>query len=82
MSREPPDRTACISSSKLSTEFQLKFVDLKIYTANVFTKKNDPQLKIVAEAEKTVTELFKTKVNPMFVFHSLFHTQQVVKATG
>jgi hypothetical protein len=42
---------------------------------------DDQQLKIVAEAEKTVTELLKTKVKPLFVFHNLFHIQQVVKGT-
>jgi predicted metal-dependent HD superfamily phosphohydrolase len=47
----------------------------------MFPKMNDQQLKIVAEAEKTVTELITTKVKPLFVFHNLFHTQQVVKAT-
>jgi predicted metal-dependent HD superfamily phosphohydrolase len=41
---------------------------------------NDQQLKIVAEAEKTVTELITKKVKPLFLFHNLFHTQQVVKA--
>jgi predicted metal-dependent HD superfamily phosphohydrolase len=38
------------------------------------------QIHIVAEAKKVVTGIFRTKVNPQFVFHNLDHTRQVVHA--
>lgn len=38
------------------------------------------QLKILAEAEKFVKEIFRKKLNPLFVFHNLAHTKQVVNA--
>ena len=41
---------------------------------------NEHQLQIVVEAKKNVTEIFKIKVNPLFFFHPLDHTHQVVNA--
>lgn len=41
---------------------------------------NERQLQIVTEAGKFVAEIFKSKVNPFFVFHNLEHTIQVVTA--
>lgn len=41
---------------------------------------NEQQLQIVREAQKVVTDVFQTKVNPLFVFHNLEHTIQVVTA--
>jgi len=41
---------------------------------------NEHQLKILAEARQSVTEIFQNKLNPVFVFHNLDHTQQVVTA--
>ncbi len=41
---------------------------------------NEQQLQIVKDARKVVTEIFQTKVNPLFVFHTLEHTIQVVCA--
>ena len=38
------------------------------------------QLQILIEAEKFVKEIFKKKLNPLFVFHNLKHTKQVVNA--
>ena len=41
---------------------------------------NVHQIHIVAEAKKVVTDIFKTKVNPLFFFHNMDHTQRVVNA--
>lgn len=41
---------------------------------------NERQIQIIAEVKKVVTELFEKKVNPLFVFHNIEHTRQVVKA--
>lgn len=41
---------------------------------------NEQQLQIIKEAKKIVTNIFQNKVNPLFVFHSLEHTTQVVAA--
>ena len=41
---------------------------------------NERQLQIVAEGKATVTEIFKNKVTPLFAFHNLDHTLQVVNA--
>lgn len=41
---------------------------------------NEYQLRIVADAKNIVTEIFLNKINPLFVFHNLDHTQQVVNA--
>jgi predicted metal-dependent HD superfamily phosphohydrolase len=41
---------------------------------------NKQQLQIVSEAKKVVTDIFQTKVNPLFVFHNLEHTIQVAIA--
>jgi HD superfamily phosphodiesterase len=41
---------------------------------------NEQQLQIVKEARKVVTDIFQTEVNPLFVFHNLEHTIQVVTA--
>ncbi|MEP7375905.1 MAG: hypothetical protein ABI675_21090 [Chitinophagaceae bacterium] len=38
------------------------------------------QRQILASAEQVVTKIFKTAVDPKFVFHNLIHTQQVVNA--
>ena len=38
------------------------------------------QLQILIEVEKFVKEIFKKKLNPLFVFHNLKHTKQVVNA--
>jgi predicted metal-dependent HD superfamily phosphohydrolase len=38
------------------------------------------QVKILSEAEKFVKEIFRKKLNPLFVFHNLPHTKQVVNA--
>lgn len=43
---------------------------------------NENQLQIIAEAKIAVTEIFQNKVNPLFVFHNLEHTIQVVNAAG
>ncbi|TCJ18745.1 phosphohydrolase [Flaviaesturariibacter flavus] len=40
----------------------------------------DQQLSILAAAQEYVTNLFRQKVDPKFVFHNLGHTQQVVAA--
>jgi len=37
-------------------------------------------LLLLEETEQTVTELFNTQVNPVFIFHNLAHTQWVVNA--
>lgn len=42
---------------------------------------NERQIQIIGEVKKVVTELFKKKVNPLFVFHNLEHTRQVAHAT-
>ena len=42
---------------------------------------NEQQLQIIKEAKKIVTSIFQNKVNPLFVFHNLEHTIQVVTAT-
>jgi predicted metal-dependent HD superfamily phosphohydrolase len=36
-------------------------------------------LQLLAEAEKKVTSIFRSEVNPSFVFHNLVHTRRVVK---
>ena len=41
---------------------------------------NEQQVQIIREARKVVTDIFQTKVNPLFVFHNLEHTIQVVAA--
>ncbi|MEO6219930.1 MAG: HD domain-containing protein [Ginsengibacter sp.] len=41
---------------------------------------NQQQLQILSEAKKIVTEIFLNEVNPLFVFHNLEHTLQVVNA--
>ena len=41
---------------------------------------NEHQIHIAGEAKKVVTDIFKNKVNPQFVFHNLDHTQQVADA--
>lgn len=41
---------------------------------------NEQQIQIIREARKVVTDIFQTKVNPLFVFHNLEHTIQVVTA--
>jgi len=41
---------------------------------------NEYQQSIVAEAEKIVTGIFQNNIEPMFVFHNLEHTRQVVSA--
>ena len=41
---------------------------------------NVHQLQILEEAKKVVTAIFKNKINPLFVFHNLEHTLQVVNA--
>lgn len=41
---------------------------------------NAHQLQILEEAEKVVTDLLKNKLDPLFVFHNLEHTRQVVNA--
>ncbi len=41
---------------------------------------NKYQLQILAESKKVVTDIFKSKVNSLFVFHNLDHTEQVVNA--
>ena len=38
------------------------------------------QLQILTEAKNIVTDIFKHKVNPRFVFHNLEHTRQVATA--
>jgi predicted metal-dependent HD superfamily phosphohydrolase len=40
----------------------------------------EDQLQILNEAEKFVKEIFQKNLNPLFVFHNLEHTKQVVKA--
>ncbi len=40
----------------------------------------EDQLKILSETEKFVKEIFRKKLNPLFVFHNLAHTKQVVNA--
>lgn len=42
---------------------------------------NERQLQIIAEAKKMVIEIFLHKVSPVFVFHTLKHTCQVVTAS-
>ncbi len=41
---------------------------------------NEQQLQILREAKKFVKGIFQTKVNPLFTFHTLEHTIQVVAA--
>ncbi len=41
---------------------------------------NEDQIHIIADAKKVVKDIFRNKVNPLFVFHNLDHTQQVVDA--
>ncbi|HZH95506.1 MAG TPA: HD domain-containing protein [Flavisolibacter sp.] len=41
---------------------------------------NEYQTGIVADAEKTVTDIFENNIEPLFVFHNLEHTRQVVNA--
>ena len=41
---------------------------------------NEQQLQIIKEAKKFVTGIFQNKVDPLFVFHNLEHTHQVVTA--
>ena len=41
---------------------------------------NEQQLQIIKEAKKIVTSIFQNKVNPLFIFHNLEHTIQVVTA--
>ncbi len=41
---------------------------------------NEQQLQIIKEAKKIVLNIFQNKVNPLFVFHNLKHTTQVVAA--
>lgn len=41
---------------------------------------NEQQLQIIKEAKKIATSIFQNKVNPLFVFHNLEHTCQVVDA--
>ena len=41
---------------------------------------NEDQMHIIADAKKVVKDIFRNKVNPLFVFHNLAHTQQVVDA--
>ena len=41
---------------------------------------NERQIQIIAEVKKGVTEIFEKKVNPLFVFHNMEHTQRVVNA--
>lgn len=41
---------------------------------------NEQQLQLLTQVRAYVTELFKHKVDPHFVFHNLEHTQQVVAA--
>lgn len=41
---------------------------------------NKYQFQILTKAKKIVTDIFRSKVNPVFVFHNLDHTVQVVKA--
>jgi predicted metal-dependent HD superfamily phosphohydrolase len=40
----------------------------------------EDQLNILSETEKFVKEIFRKKLNPLFVFHNLAHTKQVVNA--
>lgn len=41
---------------------------------------NEQQLHILKDTERIVTSIFQNKVNPLFVFHNLEHTIQVVTA--
>lgn len=41
---------------------------------------NEHQIQIIAEVKKIVTDIFDKKVNPLFIFHNLEHTRQVVDA--
>jgi len=41
---------------------------------------NEHQLQILSEAKKNILNIFTTKINPLFVFHNLHHTEQVVSA--
>ena len=41
---------------------------------------NDNKAQILNEAQAYVTELFQKEVDPLFLFHNLDHTQQVVRA--
>ena len=41
---------------------------------------NEQQLQIIKEAKKIVTGIFQNKVDPLFVFHNMEHTIQVVTA--
>jgi predicted metal-dependent HD superfamily phosphohydrolase len=43
---------------------------------------NVHQLQILEETKKVVPEIFKNKVSPLFVFHTMDHTRQVVNAAG
>ena len=38
------------------------------------------QTEVVAKAKKIVTDIFNSQVNPLFIFHNITHTEQVVKA--
>jgi HD superfamily phosphodiesterase len=42
---------------------------------------NEQQIQILDEAKKNVTRIFEKKVNPLFVFHNLEHTREVVNAS-
>lgn len=41
---------------------------------------NEQQQQLLAETQVYITELFRTQVNPKFVFHNIQHTRQVVAA--
>ena len=41
---------------------------------------NEHQIQIIEEVKKIVTDIFDKKVNPLFIFHNLEHTRQVVDA--
>lgn len=41
---------------------------------------NEQQLQLLSEAQTYITELFRTKVDPKFVFHNIQHTRQAVAA--
>ncbi|MEO8416041.1 MAG: HD domain-containing protein [Ginsengibacter sp.] len=41
---------------------------------------NKYKFQILTDAKKIVTDIFRSKVNPLFVFHNLDHTEQVVNA--
>ncbi len=57
------------------------YLPVKVQPSNLLFQLMDiQQLKIVADAEKAVAKIFKTEVDPIFVFHNLQHTRQVVDA--